>query len=50
MKALAIIFAIALAWASGAGVDTSEQRNHANVGAVVFLLLSVVFGYLAWKL
>jgi hypothetical protein len=50
LKAVAVIFAIVLAWASGAAVDSSAQRNHTNTGAVVLLLISVVFGYLAWTL
>ncbi len=49
MKATSIIFAIALAWASGAAVDSSAHRNHANIGALVFLLLSIVCGVIAWQ-
>lgn len=50
MKALAIILAILFAWISGAGTDPNEERQHLNIGAIVFLFLAIAFGYVAWRL
>lgn len=49
MKAFAILFAILFAWISGIGASDSGNKA-AALGAVIFLLLSLTCGWLAWRI
>jgi hypothetical protein len=45
MKALAILGAIVSAWISGASAEPTKGN-----GALLWLLVAVVLGFLAWRL
>lgn len=50
MKASAILGAILFAWISGIGASDESGNTNAQVGAVIFLGLALICGWLAWRM